>query len=553
MSPILTHLRMREPKSAAAAVLIAVALQACGGGGSTAPPAPMPSVTLSVSPTSITAGQSATLMWSSTQAASCTASGAWSGSQAATGSQAVTPTTSGSVTYTLTCAGASGGAYGGGGGLTGSQTTTLTVNPATAFAVKPLVADGAGVAATQDANLVNPWGLVFAANAPVWISNNGTNTSSLYDGNGTNENLLVVLPSNTDSTPFQPTGIVSFDPTNFPDDFVVTAAGKSGPSSFIYAGLNGQIAGWNAAVDLTHAVTAYSANDKACYRALAIANNGSANFLYANDFVGGKIDVFDAKFTKQSSTAFPFTDAKLPPNYAPFGIQAIANGPNGTTQIYVSYAMSGTGANQGSCEDTRGNGAGAEGLRHAEQRAARQQSRRWHDQRLRSGQRNLHRHAADSHRPIRARRPLGHRFRERWHGGSPGWAADSGSAPAAQHAVLHGGSEQSGQRALRAYRSARDVDVVVNADRNAIHRSRQSACANGCGRAELALRSFFSSGIFVVRTATEHLAHGCSGASANAICQDKPQSLSTSGPRTTTALRPQIEWLNEGNQSDPVR
>jgi uncharacterized protein (TIGR03118 family) len=366
MFPILTCLRMRKSWPTAATALIGLALQACGGGsGYTAPPAPAPApaptVTLSVSPTSITAGQSATLTWSSTLAASCTASGAWSGSQAATGSQAVTPTTSGSVTYTLTCTGTStgGGGYGGGGGVTGSQTTTLTVNPATAYAVKALVADTAGVAATQDSNLENAWGLVFAANAPVWIANNHTNTSSLYDGNGTNEQLLVALPPNTTrNTQFQPTGIVSFDPTKFPNDFVVTAAGGSGPSLFIFSGLDGQIAGWNPKADSKHAVSAYSANDKTCYRGLAIANNGTANFLYANDFVGGKIDVFDAKFTKQSSTAFPFTDPKLPPNYAPFGIQAIANGPNGTTQIYVSYAMSGTGQNQGTCEDTRGAGFG---------------------------------------------------------------------------------------------------------------------------------------------------------------------------------------------------
>ena len=364
MSTILTSLRMRQAWPAAAAgIVIALDLQACGGGGGgyTAPATPAPTLTLSVSPTSITAGQSATLTWSSTQAASCTASGAWSGSEAATGSQAVTPTTSGSVLYTLTCTGTSagGGAYGGGGGQTASQTTTLTVNPASAYTVKALVADTSGVAATQDTNLENAWGLVFAANEPVWIANNHTNTTSLYDGNGTNEKLLVAVPANTSrTTNFQPTGIVSFDPTKFPNDFVVAAAGKSGPSSFIYSGLDGRIAGWNATVDLTHAVSAYSANDKACYRGLAIANNGTANFLYANDFVGGKIDVFDAKFTKQSSTAFPFTDAKLPPHYAPFGIQAIANGPNGTTQIYVSYAMSGTGANQGTCEDTRGAGFG---------------------------------------------------------------------------------------------------------------------------------------------------------------------------------------------------
>jgi uncharacterized protein (TIGR03118 family) len=358
MFQILTSLRMREPWLAAAAALITLAMQACGGSGSAAPAAPMPTVTMSVSPPSITAGQSATLTWSSTQAASCTASGAWSGSQTAMGSQPVTPGTTGSVMYMLSCTGAGGGAYGGAAGLTATQTATLTVNPPTAFVMKALVADGAGVAATQDANLVNAWGLVFGADDPVWISNNGTNTSSQYDGNGTNEKLLVALPADIGGTAFQPTGIVSFDPTNFPNDFVVTAAGKSGPSLFIYSGLDGQIAGWNGTVDLTHAVSAYSANDKACYRGLAIASNGTANFLYANDFVGGKIDVFDAKFTKQSPTAFPFTDPKLPKNYAPFGIQAIANGPNGSTQIYVSYAMSGSGANKGTCEDTRGAGFG---------------------------------------------------------------------------------------------------------------------------------------------------------------------------------------------------
>src|ERR1700722_17218974 len=242
MSPNLTSSRMREPWPAAAVALITLTLQACGGGKSAPPPPPpTPSVTLSVSPTSITAGQSATLTWSSTQAVSCAASAGWTGSEALSGTQVVTPTASGSVTYTLTCTGAAsgGGGYGGGGspGLTAAQTATLTVNPATAFVVKALVADGAGVAVTQDTHLVNAWGLVFAPNDPVWISNNGTNTSSLYDGNGTNEQLLVALPADTttSATLFQPTGIVAFDPTNFPNDFVVTAAGKSGPSSFIFS------------------------------------------------------------------------------------------------------------------------------------------------------------------------------------------------------------------------------------------------------------------------------------------------------------------------------
>jgi hypothetical protein len=74
--------------------------------------APAPTVSLSINPTSITAGTSAMLIWSSTNATSCTASGAWSGSQPANGSQSVTPTTSGSFAYSLACTGAGGTANG---------------------------------------------------------------------------------------------------------------------------------------------------------------------------------------------------------------------------------------------------------------------------------------------------------------------------------------------------------------------------------------------------------------------------------------------------------
>jgi len=91
------------------------------------PGAPM----LSLSATSVTVGQSATLTWSSTNTTSCSASGSWSGAQATSGSQSVTPTSAGSSTYTLSCTGpggtnassvvltatAAGKSSGGGGGM----------------------------------------------------------------------------------------------------------------------------------------------------------------------------------------------------------------------------------------------------------------------------------------------------------------------------------------------------------------------------------------------------------------------------------------------------
>ena len=145
----------------AGACLFAVLLAACGGhggggggGGYNGVAAPAPTVSLSVAPTGIVVGQSATLTWSSTNGSSCTASGAWSGNQAASGTSVQTPTAAGSLTFTLTCSGASGGSS--------AKSATLNVTAPTAFTITNLVADTAGTAAlTTDAHLVNPWGIAF--------------------------------------------------------------------------------------------------------------------------------------------------------------------------------------------------------------------------------------------------------------------------------------------------------------------------------------------------------------------------------------------------------
>ena len=81
-------------------------------------PAPVPTVSLTASPTSITSGQSSTLSWSSTNAVSCSASGAWSGSRAVSGALSVTPSTT--STYTLSCVNADG--------VSDSASSTITVS-----------------------------------------------------------------------------------------------------------------------------------------------------------------------------------------------------------------------------------------------------------------------------------------------------------------------------------------------------------------------------------------------------------------------------------------
>src|SRR5262249_45368099 len=157
----------------------AMLLSSCGGyGSSSSPPPPTPAITFAVQPTTIVAGQSATLTWSVMNAASCTASGAWSGNEPTGGNMGVTPGTAGTNTYTLNCTDPVTGPYGGM-ATTSTMSVTLTVNPATVFAAKNLVADAASGTATVDANLVNPWGIVFLPTAPVWVANNHTETSTL--------------------------------------------------------------------------------------------------------------------------------------------------------------------------------------------------------------------------------------------------------------------------------------------------------------------------------------------------------------------------------------
>jgi uncharacterized protein (TIGR03118 family) len=249
--------------------------------------------------------------------------------------------------FTLACTAPMGSGYSGGGGGSATQSVSLTVTPQTQFVAKNLVTDTAGGGGTTvDVNLVNPWGLVFGTGKPVWIANNHSQTSTLYDGNGTpvpmGNALAVQLPPDANNNDFDPTGIVYNSSTT---DFVVIGAGRMGVALFLYSGENGSLGGWNPAVFPKGVAIAFTADDGASYKGLAIANNGTANFLYATDFANNKVDVFDKDFVRQPPPAGGgrFVDPTLPAGYAPFGIQAVANGTGGATQIYVTYAKQGAG------------------------------------------------------------------------------------------------------------------------------------------------------------------------------------------------------------------
>jgi uncharacterized protein (TIGR03118 family) len=193
-----------------------------------------------------------------------------------------------------------------------------------------LVSDGFVPADHTDPNLVNAWGIAFNPFAFVWVADNGTGVSTLYDGAGNAQALVVQIPTPTGAGGGNPTGIVF----NASSGFVMTQAGVSGPSRFLFATEDGVIAGWAPNVDGTHALVAVdnSMHTGAIYKGLALSAGGSGQLLYAADFHNGRVDVFDSAFQPATLPTGAFTDRHLPSNFAPFGIQAIGG------DIYVTYA-----------------------------------------------------------------------------------------------------------------------------------------------------------------------------------------------------------------------
>lgn len=215
-------------------------------------------------------------------------------------------------------------ACGGGNSSDGSAMTGLI---ATSLVTDVNTSTNPYKASNTDPHLVNPWGLAFNPDGFVWVANNHTSTSTLYDGNGVVQTLVVTIPDGSAGAA-SPIGIVF----NGTQSFKVTQAGVTGASAFIFAGEAGTLAGWSPSVNLNSAITVYDgAATGAVYKGLAIGKSAGVDFLYATDFHGGTVDVFDASFAKVS-VAGGFTDATLPAGYAPFGIQTIGS------LVYVAYA-----------------------------------------------------------------------------------------------------------------------------------------------------------------------------------------------------------------------
>lgn len=203
-----------------------------------------------------------------------------------------------------------------------------------------LVSDVPGTAAATDPNLVNAWGLARSAGGPWWVADNGTGLSTVYNGAGAIQSLVVAVPNVPSSTDASaPTGTVF---NGVATDFLV-APGKA--AHFLFATEEGTISGWNSGAS---AVLLVNNAGNAVYKGLALASNNGAQFLYATNFMAGTVDVFDGALHPVALPATAFHDPKIPSSYAPFGIQAIGG------SIYVTFAQK----DAGSIDEVHGPGKG---------------------------------------------------------------------------------------------------------------------------------------------------------------------------------------------------
>jgi uncharacterized protein (TIGR03118 family) len=197
-----------------------------------------------------------------------------------------------------------------------------SLSAANSYLVHNLVSDLPNTADHVDSNLVNPWGIAFSPTSPFWIGNNGTGTSTLYNGSGTAIALVVTIPSPTAPTGGAVSGVIFNSTKSF-----LLQNGK--PASFLFCTEDGTIAGWNGGT--AAALLVDNSATTAVYKGCAIGGTSSSTLLYAADFRHGKVAVWDGNLNPvQFSNAF--IDPAVPAGFAPFNIMSL----NGA--LYVTYA-----------------------------------------------------------------------------------------------------------------------------------------------------------------------------------------------------------------------
>lgn len=210
-----------------------------------------------------------------------------------------------------------------------------------------LASDIPGMAPLTDPDLKNPWGISLSPTSPLWVSNQGTNSSTLFTlspGSSTVTKVPTVRVTMGGSVA-GPTGQVA----NTGSGFVLSNGTNSAPAAFIFDTLDGHIEAWNPKIDPLMGNTENKATvPGASYTGLALASTTHGDELFAANFGQGKVDVFDSAFNQVTTTPWQFRDARLPRGFKPFNMQAL----NGNVFVTFDKADPRTG------REAVGNGLG---------------------------------------------------------------------------------------------------------------------------------------------------------------------------------------------------
>ena len=191
-----------------------------------------------------------------------------------------------------------------------------------------LVANTTGYgAAVVDSNLANAWGMSKFPASPVWVSNNHTDTSTLYAGGTASAPGDVRVRPLVVSVPDGPTGQIA----NATPGLLLA---NDKPALFAFANEAGAIYGWNQGSATTAEKKA--AVPDANFKGLAQATTNGSSYLLAANFAGGEIDVFDSTWN-QVSWPGKFQIRHLPAGFAPFNVQTLTD-DSGSTHVFVAYA-----------------------------------------------------------------------------------------------------------------------------------------------------------------------------------------------------------------------
>ncbi|PWT70330.1 MAG: TIGR03118 family protein [Proteobacteria bacterium] len=173
-------------------------------------------------------------------------------------------------------------------------------------------------ASITDSDLRNAWGMSSGPGTPFWVSNNGTNTSTIYSVNHANAvtkaGLTVTIPGTG------PTG----------QAFAGVGSTAFNGNAFLFVNEDGTISGWRSALGTTAEVLRTGLPNN-IYKGVAIGTIGTDSYLYAANFGTNHIDILKGA-PGAPDLGGNFTDPTLPAGFAPFNVENI----NGA--IYVTYA-----------------------------------------------------------------------------------------------------------------------------------------------------------------------------------------------------------------------